>query len=158
MWTRREKPGACSAFALRQPGSSSAEVRLVQCRAPANPSSRGAEGPVQQGRGVLLAFGHTIMPIISSTAKHPQQCISVILDGSCVYQVCNPSFTTPHVNAMAIASPSCRCKPCSAACGRRVSKVSTPLCLGFWAHLPEHLALTKSDTSNIQQKGSPEPN
>lgn len=37
-------------------------------------------------------------------------------------------------------------------------KVSTPLCLGFQAHLPEHLALAKSDTSNIQQQGSLEPN
>ena len=146
------------AFALCQPGSSSAEVPLVQCRAPANPSSQEAEGLLQQGRGVSLAFRHIIMPIISSTVKHPQQCISVLLDRSCLYQVCNPSFTTPHVNTMAIASSSCRCKPCSAACGRGVSKVSTALCLGFWAHLPEHLALAKSNISNVQQKGSPEPN
>lgn len=131
----------------------------MQCRAPANPSSQEAEGLLQQGQGVPLAFRHMIMPTISSSrVKHPQQRISVRLDGSCLYQVCNPSFTTPHVDAMAIALSSCRCKPCSAACGRGVLKVSTPLCLGFWARLPEHLALAKSDTSNIQQKGSPEPN
>lgn len=65
-WSRRDKPWACSAPALSQPGSSSAEMPLVQCHAPVNPCSRETEGLWQQGWGVSLAFGH-IMPTISST-------------------------------------------------------------------------------------------
>lgn len=56
-------------------------MKLVQCHALANPSSREAEGP-WRGTGCFAGLqswsllADIFMPITSSTEEHPQQCIS----------------------------------------------------------------------------------
>lgn len=127
----------------------------VQCHAPVNPCSQ--EWRVCDSRDEVFHRPSGTSPCPRSAA------LCSILSN--VQQLCTSWGESPTARLQSFI-PSSMSAPhvpvdvdlCSTACGKRVSKISMPLSLGFWAHLPEHLALAKSSTSNIEQKGSPEPN